>query len=116
MTDQPKQDAIVSQRAMEAAAALRSWLPPLAGSREISAMRDGGLDDGAYIQAFARFQAEIAAATIERCAGVAHLRDFECEANARKGGQSVAKYHNECRAMEARHIKAEILNLKGQTS
>jgi hypothetical protein len=44
-------------------------------------------------------------------AGVAHVRDFECEANARRGGQSVAKYHNECRAMEARHIEAQILNL-----
>lgn len=99
MTTQPTQDAIVTQRARDAAADLRSWLPPLAGSREVSAMRDGGLDDGAFVRAFARFQAEIESATIELCAGAGYIA-----------------------CAETRHVtlgdkvRTAIRNLKGQTS
>lgn len=107
------QDVIATQRARAFAAhtAEKAGKPMVAKQ-----ILEGGADQNWRVKLFARFQAEIEAATIERCAGVAHLRDFECEANARKAGQSVAKYYNECRAMEARHIKSEILNLKGQTS
>ena len=51
MTTQPKQDAIVSQRAREAAAAfIFLWNRDLAGRDEL-------------VQTFARFEAEIEAAT-----------------------------------------------------
>ena len=83
MTDQPTQDAIVSQRAREAAAAfIFLWNRDLAGRDEL-------------VQTFARFEAEIEAATIERCA----------EWYETKGWQ-----------MDEDDIPDAIRNLKGQTS
>lgn len=89
MTDQPKQDAIVSQRAREAAAAfIFLWNRDLAGRDEL-------------VQTFARFEAEIEAATIERCAGV-------CDEHAEAWGLA--------HATPAIAIATAIRNLKGQTS
>ena len=83
MTDQPKQDAIVSQRAREAAAAfIFLWNRDLAGRDEL-------------VQTFARFEAEIEAATIERCA----------EWYETKGWQ-----------MDEEEVPTALRNLKGQTS
>lgn len=83
MTDQPTQDAIVTQRAYASAEALKTYL----------SIR--GLKDGEVFRAFARFEAEIEAATIERCA---------------------AWYQAKGWLMDEEDVPTAIRNLKGQTS
>lgn len=89
MTTQPKQDAIVSQRAREAAAAfIFLWNRDLAGRDEL-------------VQTFARFEAEIEAATIERCVGVADSNRTDDDSMWDRAADTIA---------------TAIRNLKGQTS
>ena len=73
MTDQPKQNAIVSQRDREIAADI--WRDYVAKVGEIIAercMREGGLDDG-LPSIVATYRAEIESATIELCAGAGYI-------------------------------------------
>lgn len=87
MTTRPTQDPIVTQRAYASAEALKTYL----------SIR--GLKDGEIFRAFARFEAEIEAATIERCAEIGYAA-----------------------CTETRHValgnkvRTAIRNLKGQTS
>lgn len=70
MNTQPEAEPVstllpVTQEDRDAAANLRMLLPPLAGGREIAAMRDGYLDDGAYVQAFAAHRLRHSPSAIE---------------------------------------------------
>lgn len=101
MTDQPTQDAIVSQRDREFAAVI--WRDYVAKVGEVivaRCMRDGELDDG-LPSILATYRAEIEAATIERCAGV-------CDAHAKAWGLRFMGW--------ATVLATAIRNLKCQTS
>lgn len=94
MTDQPKQDAIVSQRARAFAAAY--WVDEY-GTKDGHAAKilAGQKDDYSLVQMLVTYHAEIEAATIERCA----------EWYETKGWQ-----------MDEEEVPTAIRNLKGQTS
>lgn len=105
MTDQPKQDAIVSQRARDFAKSIL-WVETL-------------IDDvDAIAMAFDTYRAEIEAATIERCAGVAQTRKDEWD-RAIAGGlkrMDVTKEYAVGAMTEAELLVLNLRNLKGQTS
>lgn len=101
MTTQPKQNAIVSQRDREIAADI--WRDYVAKVGEIIAercMREGGLDDG-LPSIVATYRAEIEAATIERCVGVADSNRTDDDSMWDRAADTIA---------------TAIRNLKGQTS
>lgn len=98
MTDQPKQDAIVSQRD-------RELLEAITGGNfdfKPKAKRE-------RLQMIATYRAEIEAATIERCAEVAE-GDLQLAFDG--GDLTGSYYHNHT----VRCIATAIRNLKGQTS
>lgn len=116
MTDQPTQDAIVSQRDREVAADI--WRDYVAKVGEViveRCMREGGLDDG-LPRTVATYRAEIEAATVERDAGVADGVAIKL-ADAENAGSDEAEdaWHGGC-THGARSAAAAIRNLKGQTS
>lgn len=100
MTDQPKQDAIVTQRAREAAASMLS-AEGMKSPAMFSNIRAGFVDDLRIVQAFHRFEAEIEAATIERCVGVADSNRTDDDSMWDRAADTIA---------------TALRNLKGQTS
>jgi len=90
MTDQPKQNAIVSQRDREVLEAIDDALVFL-------------MDDerAILLDAFATYRAEIEAATIERCVGVADSNRTDDDSMWDRAADTIA---------------TAIRNLKGQTS
>lgn len=96
------QDVIVSQRARDAADRL---VVECALPWEYGAI---------FSSAFARFEAEIEAAMIERCAGVAKCA-FDDRPNSRSGHHSEMDWTDGYRD-GTRAAEAAIRNLKGQTS
>lgn len=115
MTDQPTA-AIVSQRARDAAADLidQYWSGSDDAMRKLAASIRAGHRHGAFVRAFARFQAEIEAATIERCAGVCDDEAAKCLPFMR--GFGVSANIETGRHRQANEIATAIRNLKGQTS
>lgn len=104
MTDQPTQDAIVSQRDYEMAERLEEneWPGNHAAWTHIIA------------QHFATYRAEIEAATIERCAERAKCA-FDDRPNSRSGHHSEMDWTDGYRD-GTRAAEAALRNLKGQTS
>lgn len=104
MTNQPTQDAIVSQRDYEMADRLEEneWPGNHAAWTHIIA------------QHFATYRAEIEAATIERCAERAKCA-FDDRPNSRSGHHSEMDWTDGYRD-GTRAAEAAIRNLKGQTS
>lgn len=107
MTDQPTQDAIVSQRDREVAAKLLGGAAP-------DGLLEGKRDHLSLIQALATYRAEIEAATIERCANHAKCA-FDDRPNSRSGHHSEMDWTDGYRD-GTRSAEAAIRNLKGQTS
>lgn len=98
MTDQPTQDAIVSQRARDLTQAiLDCWFNRSVIEAKIEA-----------------FQAEIEAATIERCVNHAKCA-FDDRPNSRSGHHSEMDWTDGYRD-GTRAAESAIRNLKGQTS
>lgn len=105
------QDVIATQRARAFAAhtAEKAGKPMVAKQ-----ILEGGADQNWRVKLFARFQAEIEAATIERCAERAKCA-FDDRPNSRSGHHSEMDWTDGYRD-GTRAAEAAIRNLKGQTS
>lgn len=106
----------VSQEAREAAADLyqRTLSFEKSTPRMVKGIREGRMDSILVVQAFAAFEQSIRDKALEEAAGIAEARIAECDRFAKTHFDYTARYHNECREMEARHIATAIRQMKGE--
>ncbi|MBV2148589.1 hypothetical protein KRZ98_09860 [Sphingobium sp. AS12] len=120
MTNQPT-DSIVSQRAREFALSIPGVSSGYTKGRGYSDgfwIARGDYDDHPIVDAAIRFEAEIEAATIKRCAGVAEARKDEWAA-AIAGGLKrvdVTKQYAAGAMTEAELLALTLRNLKGSAA